>query len=92
MPRSTRQFIWSPSKRSPSRSFRLKSSEKFPNFKNAQSTKSTFFPPYSHVPTSSSTSTCSKQPITSTSSTNSATEALLTNYCKNKDLSLRKKL
>ena len=91
MPRSTRQSTWSPSRRWPSRWCRPKSFARYPSFKNAQSTKSTFFRLSSHAPTSSNTSTCSKQLTTSTSFTNSATEALLTNCCKNKGLFLRKK-
>lgn len=80
----TKQFTWSPSKRSLSRSFRQKNSEKFPNWKNALSMKSTFCRPCKAVPTLSSTSTCSKPPTTSTSFTSSATEVPSTNSSKKK--------
>ena len=90
MPKSTRLFIWSPSRKSPSRSSRRRSLDKFQSYRNVQSTKSTFSQHCSHAPTSSSTSICSKQLTTFTLSMSSATEVPWTSSCKKKVLSLKR--
>lgn len=75
----------------PSKSYPSTSLKKTKNLKNAQSTKSISSPTSNSIPILSGTSTCSKRPITSTSSTNTATEAHYKAFSLNKANSQSKK-
>lgn len=74
-----------------SKSSRYADLNKTKNSNNVLSTKLISSPTSKNINTSSSTSTCSKPPIISTLSTNTATAALLKEYSKNNVSYLKKK-